>query len=142
MKRTANPLAAIDAVYALKAPASWKAVLLVLARKSNKDMECWPSHGTIAKMTGLSRSQVIRVLGMMSDEGIGLVEVIARSVKGPKKWKQLSNVYKLNLTHTPVAPRYRGSRTMRPKVVTEVDGTASEPKNILRFPRKAKAEAQ
>lgn len=141
MKRKANPLAAIDAVYALKAPASWKAVLLVLARKGNKDMESWPSHGTIAKMTGLSRSQVIRVLGMLSDEGVGLIDIITRSVKGPKKWKQLSNIYVLKLTHTPVSPCYRGSSTMRPKVVTEVDGPSPQAQNVVRFRKRTKADA-
>jgi hypothetical protein len=36
------------------------AVYMALCRYANRDSECWPSHETIAKGTGMSRRQVIR----------------------------------------------------------------------------------
>lgn len=58
------------------------AVLNVLVMHANKAGECHPSHETIAQLTGISRRQVMRVIGKLAD--LGIVKVTARTIKGMK----------------------------------------------------------
>ena len=69
------------------------------------------------------------------------VEITERAIRVGKQWKQLSNLYKLNLNpKTLVAPRHPPSSKVTPKVVTEEASPTSA--TVVRFPRTAKAEAQ
>lgn len=50
------------------------AVYVALCRYANHDSECWPSHTTIAKGTGMSRRQVIREVNKLEELGVIAVE--------------------------------------------------------------------
>lgn len=50
------------------------AVYVALCRYANQDSECWPSHTTIAKGTGMSRRQVIREINKLESLGVIAVE--------------------------------------------------------------------
>jgi len=50
------------------------AVYMALCRYVNHDSECWPSYGTIAKGTGMSRRQVMREVVKLEDLKVIAVE--------------------------------------------------------------------
>lgn len=50
------------------------AVYVALCRYANAESECWPSHTTIAKGTGMSRRQVIREVNKLEQLGVIAVE--------------------------------------------------------------------
>jgi len=49
------------------------AVYMALCRFANADQECWPSHATVAKRTGMSRRQVGREIAKLA--GLSLILV-------------------------------------------------------------------
>ena len=49
------------------------AVYMALCRYANQDSECWPSYGTIAKGTGMSRRQAMREVAKL--EALHIIEV-------------------------------------------------------------------
>lgn len=49
------------------------AVYVALCRFANADQECWPSHATVAKRTGMSRRQVGREIAKLADLRLILV---------------------------------------------------------------------
>ncbi len=48
-------------------------VYMGLCRYANQDSECWPSYGTLARGTGMSRRQVIREVAKL--EGLNIIAV-------------------------------------------------------------------
>ncbi len=64
-----------------------KLVLLVLANRANKTFEAWPSIGSIARQTCLSRSGVKKSLRQLKDRGL-LIKKLRRN---------RANVYRLTL---------------------------------------------
>jgi hypothetical protein len=50
------------------------AVYMALCRYANQDSECWPSYGTIARGTGMSKRQVMREVAKMEELGVIAVE--------------------------------------------------------------------
>jgi hypothetical protein len=50
------------------------AAYMALCRYANQDSECWPSYGTIARGTGMSRRQVMREIAKMEELKVIAVE--------------------------------------------------------------------
>lgn len=66
------------------------AVYAALARFANRDEECWPSYATIAERTGVSRSQIIRMLAKLVE-----LKIVAVTPRYNEKGEQTSNLYML-----------------------------------------------
>lgn len=121
-------------------PVKEKITLLILANyASNKDGDCYPSLGTLADDTGLSKDSVIRAIKELEDAG--LLSVNRRQVEGVN----LPNSYRLNLATSSqklqgvVAGSGEGSRTQRGGVVAGCDSNLS-PEPVI-DPEKHKAPA-
>lgn len=69
--------------------------------------EAFPSHSTIAKLSSLSRSTVIRVLTSLSDKGYLEIKQSFKYDDKTKKARQTSNTYSLSL---PVKHVYNSNR--------------------------------
>lgn len=107
-------------------PVKEKITLLILANyASNKDGDCYPSIGTLADDTGMSKDSVIRAIKELEDAG--LLSVNRRQVEGVN----LPNSYRLNLAASSpeqqgvVADSGDGSRTQRGGVVAGCDSNLS-----------------
>lgn len=77
--------------WAVKAelPAKEKFVLIMMANYADASGKCWPSLGTLAKETGLSKSTVQRAIQSLVKQG--LVKIESRTYRG----RTISNVYKV-----------------------------------------------
>lgn len=65
------------------------ATYTALARFANKDSECWPSHDTVAKRTGMSKRQVGREVAKLAN--LKLIEIVPRFDPETKEHK--ANLY-------------------------------------------------
>lgn len=54
----------------LKVKGPKRAVLLVLADRADDSGQCWPSHSTLARESGLARSTVKKVLIQLREAGL------------------------------------------------------------------------
>lgn len=65
---------AIRWAFAQEIPGSEKLVLLVLANHADDERTCYPSMATIAKETGTSRCNVMRIVPKLENKGLVSVE--------------------------------------------------------------------
>ena len=108
-------------------PAMQKIVLLMLANRTNHDTGlCYPSHETLVKECGMSKSSIIRQIELL--ESAGLLKVIrSTNSKGEKN----PNRYKLNLTVGSVTETLGGSVTVEVGSVTETHKPVIKPKRTV-----------
>jgi hypothetical protein len=77
-------------VYGKELGAYGIAVYAALARFANGDSECWPSYETVARRTGMSKRQVIRMVTKLTE-----LQIISVTPRFNEKGEQVSSLYVL-----------------------------------------------
>lgn len=73
IRRTSVMADTVDAILSTLGPAAL-GVYTYLAKRCNRDGQCWPSYDTIAADCGIQRRYAMRVIKALEDEGFVVVE--------------------------------------------------------------------
>lgn len=126
---------AITLAYAIKGlRSSEKFLLVTLANYADQDMKCWPSQGTLAADTGISRRHMVTLFAALEAKGLIRREVRARRKDGSR----ISDMIHLQLGEASSLRRVIHSELSSPSLVKPVhlgdELSSHEPKRTSKEP--------